>query len=116
MTCGFVRLSPTVFVIGDLLHPFDNLAVKRFGNGDVRHRAIGCGAMPMFLSWREPDDVPWTNALDRSSLPLDAAEPGGNQQGLAERMGMPGGPRARFERDGRAAYPCVAATFERRVD
>src|SRR6266581_5356170 len=49
--------SALVLFVADLFHPVGGLAVEAFLNGDVRH-GRGCrGAMPMFLTRREPDHV-----------------------------------------------------------
>ena len=49
--------SNPILVVGDLLHPVDDLAVERFGNGDVAHRRGRRRPMPMLLAGREPDDI-----------------------------------------------------------
>src|SRR5919109_3845312 len=65
--------SGQVLFVADRFHPVDGLAVETFLNGDVRHGRGWCGAMPMFLTRREPDNVPRTNVLDRTPPALDPA-------------------------------------------
>jgi len=55
--------------------------------------------MPMFLPRREPDHIPWSNVLDRTTQALDPAEALRHDQRLAQRMGVPCSPRAGFTRD-----------------
>ena len=59
--------------------------------------------MPVLLARREPDDVAGADLLDRAALALHAAEAGGDEQRLAERVRVPRGAGARLEGDGRAA-------------
>ena len=44
---------PLVLLIGDLLHPVDNLAVKLLLDGDMRHGRGGQCAMPMLFAVHE---------------------------------------------------------------
>ena len=55
--------------------------------------------MPVFFARRNPDHVAGPDLADRSALGLHPADAGDHVQRLAERMGMPVGPRARLERD-----------------
>ncbi|MDB9514838.1 hypothetical protein PN499_26910 [Kamptonema animale CS-326] len=59
-----------VLFIADLLHPVHGLAVELFLNGNVCHGCGWCSTMPMLLTWREPDYVPWSNLLDRTAPAL----------------------------------------------
>src|SRR2546427_5931793 len=52
MTTTFPRMlsliaRPLVLLVGDLLHPIDDLPVELFLDGDVRHGRGGRCAMPM---------------------------------------------------------------------
>src|SRR2546430_17462027 len=86
-------LLPILFV-ADLFHPVDGLAVELFLNGDVRH-GRGCrGAVPMFLTRREPDHVPWPNFLDWTTPALYPAAARRHEQGLAQRVAVPCCPSA----------------------
>src|SRR4051794_30398759 len=107
MTCGFMRTSASlpVLLVGDLLHPLDVLAVARLLDGDVGHAGRRCRAMPMPEPRRKPDDVPWPDLLDRSAVALNPTQPRGDDQGLAERMRVPGCPGTRLECDLACASP-----------
>jgi hypothetical protein len=58
--------------------------------------------MPVLLAWQDPDHVPRPDLLDRPAPTLHPADTKGNDQGLAQRMGVPGSARPRLERDARA--------------
>ena len=60
---------------------------------------VGSRPVPMLLAGSEPDDVAGADFLDRTALALDATTPGGDDQRLAERMGVPGGTGAGLECD-----------------
>ena len=62
-------------------------------------RGGGRGAVPMVFAGREPDDVAGADFLDGSALALRAAAAGGDDQRLAERVGVPGGAGAGLEGD-----------------
>jgi hypothetical protein len=70
----------------------------------------------MLLAGREPDDIAGTYLLDRSTLALHPAEAGEDEQRLTERVGVPGGPSSRLERDGGAPDARVARAVERSID
>src|SRR5579859_630194 len=53
--------STLVLFVADLFHPIDGLAIELFLNSDMGHRGGWCGTMPMFLTRREPDHIPWPN-------------------------------------------------------
>src|ERR1700694_5368775 len=69
--------------------------------------------MPVLLAGL--DHVAGPNLLDGPALPLHPAQARRDDQSLAERMGVPGGARAGFERDVRAAGPCWLGRIEQRV-
>src|SRR5437660_12757512 len=75
-----------VLLVGDLLHPVDDLAVELFLDGDVGHRGTRRGAMPMLLAGRARNDVARTDDLDRPAPALHVAAAGGDDERLAERM------------------------------
>jgi hypothetical protein len=84
----------------------------------VRHSRGGRHAVPMLLIRREPDQVTGPNLLNRASPALRQAAASRYDQGLAQRMGVPCSPRARFKRDNlrRARVPGrVAGTEGQRV-
>ena len=56
-----------VLFVGHFLHPVGALAVELFDKDDVGHCRGECGTVPVLLARRKPDDVPWTDFLDRPS-------------------------------------------------
>ena len=60
---------------------------------------VGGGAMPMLFQRLEPDHVAGTNLLDGATFVLGPTAARGDDEGLAERMRMPCGARARLEGD-----------------
>ena len=80
-----------------MFHPISGLAVELFHDGDMRHGGGLRGAMPMLLPWWTPDDIPRPDFLDRAILALYASAAGHHDQGLAQQVGMPGGPGTGFE-------------------
>src|ERR1700744_2060494 len=96
-------VTGSILVVRDLLHPVDDLAVQRFLNGDVGHRGGGRGAVPVLLTRREPDHIAAANFLDQAALALHAADPGGDDKGLTQWMGVPGRAGSGLERDTCAA-------------
>ncbi len=77
-----------VLLVADLLHPVDNFAVFRLGNGDMCHRrGRGC-AVPVLFARSEPDHVARTDFLDRTALALHPAAAGRDNQSLAKGMGQ----------------------------
>ena len=55
-------------------------------------------AVPVLLARLEPDYVAGTDFLDGAALALHPAATACHDEGLAERMRMPGGPGAGFKR------------------
>src|SRR3569623_838518 len=107
---------PLVLFVADSFLPIDGFAVELFLYGDVGHGRVGCGAMPMLLTRRTPDHVAWPNFLFRAALALYPPAPDGDNQGLPERMGMPGRPGAGLERDARAHRARRVGGLNQRVD
>ena len=70
----------------------------------------------MLLARRKPDDIARPDFLDRACPALDAAEAGGDDQCLSERVGMPGGACARLESNAGAAGARGVGRLEQRVD
>jgi hypothetical protein len=96
-----------VLFVADLFHPVDDLAVELFLNGNMRHGRGRRGTMPMLLAWREPDHIAGMDLLNGTALALHPPATGRDNQGLAERMGMPRCSSTRLERDacaGRASW------------
>jgi len=101
-----------VLCLTHLLHPVDDLAVERFLNGDVRHRARWHCAVPMFFVSREPDHVARPDFLNRSTFALRPSQTGRDDQGLTEWMRMPRSARTRLERDVGATNACRVRRLE----
>ena len=71
--------------------------------------------MPVLLAWRKPDDVAGTDFLDWPTFGLRPAKARRDNEGLAERMGVPRGTGARFECDVTAAHTRGITSLEYRV-
>src|SRR3954469_16971725 len=99
-----------------MFEPVDGLAVEAFLDRDVAHRRRCRSAVPVLLARREPDDVARTDFLDLSAFTLHPAEAGRHDQRLAERMGVPGGARARLEGDERPGDTGGGRGAEQRID
>ena len=93
-----------------MLQPIDDLAVELLLDGDMRHGRGRRGTVPVLLARREPDHVAGMDLLDRAALPLDPAAAGRDDEGLAQRVGVPRRPGPGLERDagtGRTAGACA---------
>ena len=112
---GFLRCK-AIFFVSNFLHPLDHFAVQSLFNGDVRHRGRRCGAVPMFLVRRKPDDIARADLLDRPTFTLRPTKAGGNNQRLTERMRMPCGASTGLKRHARATDACRFSRFEQRID
>src|SRR3989440_12548659 len=108
--------SGLVLFVADLFHPVGGLAVETFLNGDMRHGRGWRGTVPMFLTWLEPDHVPWPNDLDRTTPALYPAAAIRHDQGLAQRVAVPGCPSAGLERDTGADRACRIRCLEQGVN
>src|SRR4051812_2827315 len=80
------------------------------------HRLGRRRAMPVLLAGRKPHDIAGPDFLDRPALALHPAKAGRHDQGLPERMAMPGGSRAGIEGDVRTAPTGGIRGFEQRID
>src|SRR3954468_2912356 len=115
ITCGMA--SPcSVLLVGDVFKPVHGLAIELLLHRDVRHRRGGRGTVPVFFAGCEPHDVTWANLFDGSAPALDPARPGGHDQRLAERMGVPGGARAGLECHGRTRSSGGSGGLKQRID
>src|SRR6516225_3605059 len=88
-----------ILLVGDVLHPIHVLAVQRLLGRDMNHGRGRSGAMPVLLVWRNPDDIAALYFAHLAAPALHAARTGNDEQGLAERMRMPGRPCAGLEAD-----------------
>ena len=71
--------------------------------------------MPVLLAGWKPHDIAGTDFFDRPAFGLRPAKAGRDDEGLAERMGVPRGARARLEGDVTAAHARWVANLEHRV-
>src|SRR3954451_7267260 len=92
------------------------LAVLLLLDGDVAHGGRGRRAVPVLLARLEPDHVPPPDILDGPALALDPAAAGGDDQRLAERVGVPGRARAGLEGDQRHRYAGWLGRAVERID
>src|SRR5215212_2746792 len=76
--------------VSDLFQPLDGLAIERLLDGNMRHSRGGRCAVPMLLTRREPNHVARSNFLNRSAFPLGPAAACRYDQGLPQRVCMPG--------------------------
>ncbi len=109
-------LSPPVLLVGDLLQPVHGLAVELLVNGDVRHPVRCGGPVPMLLARRNPHHVARPDLLPRPAPALGPAAAGDHDQGLAQRVGVPGGPGSRLEGDRGAGCARRSGGLEQRID
>src|SRR5262249_40456278 len=87
----------------NMLEPGDVLAVEMLLQRNMHHVGLGAGAVPVLLVGRDPDRVARPDLADRAAPELYPADAGDHVQGLAERVGVPGGARLRLEPDDGAA-------------
>src|SRR5579871_6562146 len=105
-----------VLIVGDFFEPVDGFSVEFFLDGDVGHGGGGGGAVPVFLAGGEPDDVAGAEFFDGAAVALGPAEAGGDDEGLAEGVGVPVGAGAGFEGDGSGGDAGRILTVEEGVD
>src|SRR5271154_4687117 len=96
--------SGSVLFVTHMFHPFNNLAVELFLNGNMRHPGRWRGAMPVLFPGSKPDHITRMNFLHRPAPALRPTAARGDDQRLAERMRMPRRPSARFEGDAGAGH------------
>jgi hypothetical protein len=94
-----LRLTTEIVLVAHVFHPVDRPSVEHFGNGNVRHCARWCRAVPVTMAGGAPDDVARSNFDLRLALALGPANPVCYDQSLPERMRVPCGPCAWLERD-----------------
>src|SRR4051794_13638576 len=89
-----------VLLVADVLVPGRGVAlVIDLQHREVGHEAVWGGAVPVVLAGLEEHAVARTDHLDRSAAPLCEADALGDADGLAIRVGVPRGSRARGEVD-----------------
>src|ERR1044072_4933615 len=57
-----------IFLVGDVFHPLDMLAVERLLHRDMHHAGVRAGAVPVFLARRDPHRGAGLDLADRSAL------------------------------------------------
>src|SRR4029077_3840803 len=95
-----------VLFVVHLLQPIDGFAIELFLNCEVSHRGRWRSSVPVLFAWREPDNVSGSNLLDGAVPALRAPAAGNDNEGLPQRMRVPGGSCARFESNTRADNAC----------
>src|ERR1700728_4011275 len=85
----FTSRAGEVFLVGDMLHPLDDLAVECLLDRDVGHPRSGRRPMPVPAIRRTPDHIARANLEDRPTLALRPSTAGGDDERLAERMAVP---------------------------
>ena len=99
-----------------MFEPVDGFAVEALLDGDVGHGGGGGGSVPvLFVGW-EPDDVAGTNFFDGTVFALNPSTAGGDDEGLAEGMGVPGGAGSGLEGDVGSDDEGGVGGLEERVD
>ena len=76
---------------------------------------VGAAPCQCFSPGRKPDDIARTDFFDWPAFGLRPAKAGRDDEGLAERMGVPRGTGARLEGDVTAAHTRWVANLEHRV-
>ena len=74
---GFAALLLLVLLVGDVLHPIDDLAIYLLLNGNVGHPRGRSRTMPVLLAGGEPDYVTGPDLFD---WPVLSAEPSHNRR------------------------------------
>src|SRR5271157_5748387 len=99
-----------------MFHPISGLAVDLFHNRDMCHGCGWRGAMPMLLPGGTPDYVSRTNFLNWPIPTLYTPAASGHDQGLTQRMDMPGVPSTGLECDTGARGARGIVWLEKRID
>src|SRR5437660_7271637 len=108
--------SSLILFVADLFHPVSGLAIELLLDSDMCHRRGWRGAVPMFLTWREPDHIPRPNFLNRTAPALCPATASRYDQRLTQRVAMPCCARAGLERHTGADRACGFGRLEQRVN
>ncbi len=100
------RRADVVFLIRHLFHPHHGYAIQRFLNSDVSHRGGGRCAVPVLMPWRAPNDVTCADLHNRFAFTLGPTTTSGDNEGLAQGMGVPCGAGTWLKRDTGYRNPC----------
>lgn len=92
-----------VLLVADFFQPIHRPVVLRFGKGDVRHRAVRRDAVPVFDAGWNLHHVARPHLFNRAAPALHAPDARSHDQGLSQRVRVPGGASARLKGDGSAA-------------
>src|SRR6188508_1160123 len=82
--------AAAVLLVCDVLFPGRGAALERLLDGDVGHQRVGRGAVPVALAGSEPHGVARLRAFHGAIVTADQGHAGGHEQGLPERMAVPG--------------------------
>src|SRR5579884_1201040 len=89
-----------VLLVGHVRAPGRRLPlIVHLLQGEVGHEPVRCGSVPVVLLRLEEHPVPGPDHLHRAAPPLGQADALGDEDGLAVRVPVPGGPGARGEVD-----------------
>src|SRR5436190_7937830 len=105
-----------VLLLGNPLHPVNDLAVELFLDGDVRHGRGWRGAMPMLLAGRARDHVARSTDPDRPTPALHQSTARRDDERLTKGMRVPVTACAGLERDVGTARAGGTRRLEERVD
>src|SRR6266545_4534096 len=105
-----------VLLVGDFLHPVDDLSIELLLDRDMGHGGGGRCAMPMLLARRAPNYVARPDLPDRAAPALHEAAAGRHDERLTQRMRVPIAPCAWLERHVGAARACRSGRLEQLVD
>src|SRR5260370_427753 len=85
-------------------------------NGEMGHRRRRCCALPVLLTGRKPHNITRGDFLDPAAPNLHPPAAGCDDQGLAERVGVPCGASTGLEGDAGANNTCRVGSLEQRID
>src|SRR5215213_2089213 len=91
------RLLSEVLVIGNVFEPVDGAAVDEGLDGEVGHRGVVGGAVPVLDPGWSPDDIAFGDALLVPAPLLHPPATGGDDKGLSAGVGVPSRASARGE-------------------
>ena len=97
-------LAGSILLVTYGFEPVDNFSIEFFLNGDVGHGRGESGSVPVFFAGRKPDHIAGTDFLYLRAFALSPTAAGGDDQRLAEGVGMPCGACARLEGDARTLH------------
>jgi hypothetical protein len=109
-------ISGLVLFVGDVFEPVYGFAVQAFLDCDVGHGGGGCGSVPVFFVWGEPDYVAGVDLFYWAAFALGSSAACGDDQGLAEGVGVPGGAGSGLECDAGAGYQGWVGCLKEWVD